>query len=98
MGRVFDLIRDTNRALDAGEISAGIAVGILEGWKRIDSVLGLEREAHTPSPEALALVEQRQIARTNKQWAESDRLRDAIAALGWIVKDTKDGPKLTPKP
>ena len=98
MGRVFDLIRDTNRALDAGEISAGIAVGILEGWKRIDSVLGLEREAHNPSPEALALVEQRQIARTNKQWAESDRLRDAIAALGWIVKDTKDGPKLTPKP
>jgi cysteinyl-tRNA synthetase len=45
----------------------------------------------------LALVEQRQAARTAKEWAESDRLRDAIAALGWNVKDTKEGPKLTPK-
>ena len=97
MGKLFDLIRDTNRALDAGEISAGIAAAILDGWKRINSVLGLEREAHAPSPEVLALTEQRQVARADKQWAESDRLRDAIAAHGWVVKDTKEGPKLTPK-
>ena len=45
--------------------------------------------------EVLALVEQRQAARAAKNWAESDRLRDAIAVLGWIVKDTKDGAKLT---
>ena len=97
MGRVFDLIRETNRALDVGGISGGIAAAILEGWKRINSVLGLEREAHTPSPEVLAIVEERQAARTNKQWGESDRLRDAVAALGWVVKDTKEGPKLSPK-
>ena len=97
MGCLFDLIRDTNRALDAGEINAGIAAAILDGWKRINSVLGLEREAHTPSAEVLALVEQRQVARTAKQWAESDRLRDVIATHGWVVKDTKEGPKLTPK-
>ncbi len=95
MGRLFDLIRDTNRALDAGSITPGVAAAIIEGWKRINSVLGFEREAHTPSPEVLALVEQRQAARANKQWSESDRLRDAIAALGWVVKDTKEGPKLT---
>ena len=97
MGRVFDLIRDTNRAFDAGEISPGVALAILEGWKRIDSVLGLEREVHTPPPEVLAFVEERQLARANKQWGESDRLRDAIAALGWVVKDTKEGAKVTPK-
>jgi cysteinyl-tRNA synthetase len=97
MGHLFDLIRDTNRALDAGKISPGNAAAILEGWKRINSVLGMERDSLTPSPEVLALVEERQFARANKQWSESDRLRDAIAALGWVVKDTKDGPKLTPK-
>ncbi len=97
MGRVFDLIRETNRALDADEISPGVAAAIVGGWKRINSVLGLEREAHTPSPEVLALVEERQLARTNRQWSESDRLRDAIAALGWVVKDTKEGPKLSPR-
>ena len=97
MGRVFDLIRDTNRALDANEISASIAAGVIEGWKRINSVLGLERESHAPSPEVLVLVEERRIARANKQWAESDRLRDAVGTLGWVVKDTKEGARLTPK-
>ncbi len=47
-----------------------------------------------PSAEVLALVDQRQQARSNKQWAESDRLREQISALGWTVQDTKDGPKL----
>ena len=97
MGRLFDLIRDSNRALDSGEINAATAAAILDGWRRINSVLGLQHDAAIPSPEVLALTEQRQAARTNKQWAESDRLRDAIAAFGWIVKDTKEGPKLSPK-
>lgn len=44
-----------------------------------------------PSEEALALLEQRRSARANKDFAASDRLRDEIAALGWRVKDTKEG-------
>jgi len=97
MSRLFDLIRDTNRALDAGAINAATAAAILDGWQRINSVLGFQRDATTPSREVLALTEQRHAARANKQWGESDRLRDAIAALGWLVKDTKEGPKLSPK-
>jgi cysteinyl-tRNA synthetase len=42
----------------------------------------------------IALVEQRLLARANKNWAESDKLRDEIAALGWTVQDSKDGYKL----
>jgi hypothetical protein len=57
------------------------------------------RDAHVadvdqPPAEALDMLEQRQAARTRKDFAESDRLRDAIAALGWTVQDTKDGQKL----
>jgi hypothetical protein len=48
--------------------------------------------ADAPLPEVQALVEARQAARKRKEWAESDRLRDQIQALGWMVKDTKDGP------
>jgi cysteinyl-tRNA synthetase len=44
----------------------------------------------------MELVRARQQVRVEKNWSESDRLRDDIAALGWVVKDTKDGPKLTP--
>jgi cysteinyl-tRNA synthetase len=43
------------------------------------------------SQEATDLLEQRRIARAEKQWARSDELRDALAALGLSVTDTADG-------
>lgn len=97
LGHLFDLIRESNSALDRGELKPSQAAQLLADWRRIDSVLGFERAAATVPAQVTALVEQRQQVRAAKQWAESDRLRDEIAALGWIVKDTKDGPKLAPK-
>jgi len=47
-----------------------------------------------PSDEVIALAEKRLTARADKNWAESDRLRDQISALGWTVQDGKDGYKL----
>jgi len=47
-----------------------------------------------PSEHVMALVEQRVLARANKNWTESDKLRDEITALGWTVQDSKDGYKL----
>ncbi len=92
---LFDLIRESNSALDRGELTPAQAAQLLADWRRIDSVLGFEREAAAVPAEVLALVEQRQQARANKEWKKSDELRDAILALGWVVKDTKDGAKLT---
>jgi hypothetical protein len=51
-------------------------------------------EDDQPSEHVIALVEQRVLARANKNWAESDKLRNEIAALGWTVQDSKDGYKL----
>jgi hypothetical protein len=48
-----------------------------------------------PTDEVLNLLEQRKQARAKKDFTESDRLRDAIAVLGWTVKDTKEGQQLT---
>ena len=45
-----------------------------------------------------ALARDRSAARAEKDFARSDALRDEIAALGWIVKDTPEGFVLTPKP
>jgi cysteinyl-tRNA synthetase len=43
-------------------------------------------------PAAVAeLLEQRKAARTAKDWAKSDELRNAIAAAGYVVKDTPQG-------
>ena len=44
-----------------------------------------------------AMAELRLQARREKNWAESDRLRDVIAYMGYSVKDTKDGYELTLK-
>jgi len=92
---LFDLIRESNSAIDRGELTPAQAAQLLADWRRIDSVLGFEREVAAIPAEVLALVEQRQQARADKEWKKSDELRDAILALGWVVKDTKDGPKLT---
>jgi len=40
------------------------------------------------------LVGLRQIARNDKDWALSDKLRDQITALGWQVNDTPEGPQI----
>jgi cysteinyl-tRNA synthetase len=57
---------------------------------------GKKEKSEVPA-EVLALLEARKLARANKLWAESDRLRDEIAALGWAVKDSKDGQSVTKK-
>jgi cysteinyl-tRNA synthetase len=97
MGQLFDLIRDTNKSLDAGTLDATAAAAVLAGWRRINTVLAFDREAAAIPSQVQGLVNLREQARAEKNWAESDRLRDEIAALGWTVKDTKEGPKLTPR-
>ena len=48
------------------------------------------------STQVQELLDLRQAARAAQQWAEADRLRGEIAALGWLVKDTSAGPQLEP--
>ena len=62
------------------------------------TVLALENlmeRAAAPS-EVVALAEARVAARAARDYAESDRLRDEIAAAGWVVRDVPAGYELTP--
>ena len=47
-----------------------------------------------PDAAALALLERREAARAARDFAEADRLRDELAAQGWQVRDSADGPQL----
>jgi cysteinyl-tRNA synthetase len=89
---LFGLVRDTN-------VHGGGPV--LSVFRRMDEVLGViffGKAAKTSvPPEIQALLDQRAEARKAKNWAESDRLRDEIAAAGWSVKDSKDGQTVTPR-
>jgi cysteinyl-tRNA synthetase len=96
LGCLFDWLRETNRLLDTERNPLHAATALAE-WKRLNAVLQLEAERAAVPPEVLALVEQRNAARTAKNWAESDRLRDALTNLGWSVKDSKEGTLISPK-
>ncbi len=92
LGFLFESIRETNRAMDKNELSPPTAKAWLNWWNKVDSVLQLNKnEAESIPGEVTALVEERRAARTAKEWKKSDELRDKIAALGWEVRDTKDG-------
>ncbi|MCI8617635.1 MAG: cysteine--tRNA ligase [Clostridia bacterium] len=69
---------------------------------KFDTVLGIEVDKLSSSSEKeeipqeiLDLVEQRKIARDNKDWAKSDELRDLISEMGYCVKDTKQGMEIS---
>jgi cysteinyl-tRNA synthetase len=96
LGFLFESIRETNRAMDQNEMDAASAIAWLDWWKRINTVLDFEAETEIIiPPEVAQLAQERENARREKNWKQSDELRDQIFALGWEVRDTKDGPKLT---
>jgi cysteinyl-tRNA synthetase len=95
LGVLFEAIRETNGALDTGSIDSSVAASWLQWWQRIDRVLGVSPEESSVPAEIMKLVDARLQARLAKDWRKSDELRDQLAALGWEVRDTKDGHKIT---
>ena len=96
LGSLFETIQETNRALDLDQLDSAAASSWLEWWERVNSVLALEETKKVSLPPDIAdLAEARKQARLAKEWRKSDELRDQLAALGWEVRDTKDGQKIT---
>lgn len=96
LGALYAVIHDGNKALDNGSLTAEEATAILALLERWDSVLNVleGEEAEEAGDDVQQLVEQRTAARAAKDWAEADRIRDALAAQGWTVKDSAEGPQL----
>jgi hypothetical protein len=65
-----------------------------EVWERVQAAQAEAKAAPEPPPEVLALVEKREAARARRDWAGADALRAEIKALGWLVRDTPEGPQL----
>ena len=84
MGTVWEVVRYEKKSKALAELLL-----------KFDTVLGLkidkQEEKEEIPQEIIDLVEQREKARAEKNWAESDRLRDEIKEKGYIVKDSKEG-------
>lgn len=89
---VWDMLNDKDLA------SGDKAAGLLE----FDRVLGLGLKDYVAKPVKVPkhvqkLLVEREVAREKKEWAESDRLRDLIAAAGFTVEDGSSGQKVHEK-
>lgn len=88
-GKVFALSE-----LGEFKIPASAEQGISSAaWDLIANAVHPDNESHGANVQSL--VDARQRARAVKNWAESDRLRDELAACGWTVKDTPAGQVVT---
>ncbi len=97
LAAIFDFIRLANRLMDEDDLSAEGAANALALLVRLDEVVGLlggEENGGEAPADILDLVQKRQEARRGKDFAESDRIRDELAARGWVVEDTPDGPRV----
>ncbi len=104
ISHLFDVSRTINQLADK---SATITAEVLEALTNAFElfafqILGLQKSAtdgingSEAREEAFGqvvdmLLEQRMKAKTNKDWATSDSIRDRLTALGFEIKDTKDG-------
>jgi len=89
---LFGWVGEANRRLDAGERLGPGRLG------EMLHALGLERliegAPELANPEAARLLERREGARAAGDFALADRLRDELAARGYEVRDTPEGPRL----
>jgi cysteinyl-tRNA synthetase len=89
---LFEWIGEGNRRLDAGE---RIGVGRLEEMLHVIGMEGLLEEGDAgPTDDAERLASERDEARARGDWDTADRKRDELAALGFEVRDTAQGPQL----
>jgi cysteinyl-tRNA synthetase len=99
---VFNFVRESNAELDRDVPTARAAAdSARDALVRMDRVLGILELARAERASVAddlaawveALVVQRQDARRNRDFAESDRIRDELAGKGIVVEDTPQGPR-----
>jgi cysteinyl-tRNA synthetase len=99
LGATFDMVREGNAALDAGELSAPDAEALLEALGQFDAVFGVislrDREEAAVDPDFASWVEQRIEARTSaraqRDFAAADAVRQELEDRGVILEDTASG-------
>ncbi|MBI4053138.1 MAG: cysteine--tRNA ligase [Candidatus Diapherotrites archaeon] len=94
--KIFELEGNANRLLAEGKLGKNGAHAILSFLKEIDAVLGVfsfQRAGEKLPEEIGKLIAEREKARKDKNWKESDRLRLEAEKRGYLLSDTPDGTK-----
>ncbi len=86
---VWKLLADLN-------LPPPVAHATILDFDRVFGLNLLDVRRPTITAEISSLVAKRELARTEKNWAEADRLRREIETAGWQVNDTASGPEILP--
>ncbi len=91
IAQAFDLVRAANTAADSGDMAAAHAAAAAVFV--VTNALGLTLDTTVDDVDepTAALIAARNLARAEKNWAEADRLRDELQAMGWTVEDGAEG-------
>lgn len=89
---VFELVKFANTQTD-GSSTRDFVKGLLDTIVHLSDVLGLlvNKEAEVLDQDIEKLIEERQAARKEKNFKRADEIRDQLAAMGIILKDTREG-------
>ena len=92
---VFELVRDINTCVITDSPSKELVRFAAELFDELTGVLGLvyNRKKDSLDKEIEEMINARQQARKDKNWAEADRIRDELKARGIILEDTPRGVK-----
>lgn len=90
MGIVWEIARNEIKAKEWADLLLELDKVLALDLKNSKSYLETEKKVELPE-EIQKMVEERKIARQNKDWAKSDDLREKIEQAGYHVKDTKEG-------
>ena len=90
---IFEIVRESNSTVK--DFSADYAKKVLNVFEDLCGVLGIEttKEEEILDEEIEKLIEERQAARKNKDFARADEIRDQLLEQGIILKDTREGVK-----
>ena len=93
MTSVYDMIRDLNRVIEHEEVSKYVLEFMLDEISEILSIFGLEnlKQEDLLDEEVDALIQEREEARTTKNFARADAIRDQLKAEGILLEDTAQG-------
>lgn len=91
---VLALVHEFMTEANKGMIDQKEGASFLHAFDAIFGLKLFEVRAQEIPETVQALAQMRIEARANKDWTASDRLRDEIAAKGWVVEDTPQGQKL----
>ena len=93
LASIHDLVREINTVLAEDKLLSDDREVVLAAIDKFDSVLGIfgTEESEMLESEIESLIEERQEARRNRDFARSDEIRDQLAERGIILEDTKDG-------